>query len=468
VHPILILVVSIAVVFALIIKLKINAFFALILAAMSVGLMACVPYGGDPSKVTLGAVMGAVTSGFGTVAGKIAIVIAMASLIGHCLMESGAADKIVRRFVGVLGEKNASLSMLVSGYVLSIPVFFDTVFFLLVPLARALRVRTGKNYLLFVMSICAGGAVTHCMVPPTPGPLTIATTLGLDMGTVILTGMIVGIPMALAGWAFSKFMDARMPIELREVPGMSLDEVNKLASKDESQLPSFWVSMLPIVLPVLMISANTVVGAHSEWKKGPLAPWAQFLGNADFALIVSAVVAMVTLAVRKGYTLARLGEVLEPALASAGMIILITAAGGAYGAMLKVAGVGDALGAMAKSWGMSLITLGFFLSAILKIAQGSSTVAMITVSSIVAPMIAQATLTFHPVYIGLSIASGSLVGSWMNDSGFWVYKQMSGLTEPEALKTWTPLLIILGVAGFLGCLAGTVVCPMPLAKVAGP
>ena len=162
IHPLLVLVIAIAVVFILIIRMKINAFIALITAAMTVGLLS--------STVSLGEVMPEVASAFGRVCGGIGIVIALAAVIGQCLMESGAADKITRVFVRALGEKNASLSMLTSGYVLSVPVFFDTVFYLLIPLARALRVRTGKNYVLFVMAICAGGAVTHTMVPPTPGP----------------------------------------------------------------------------------------------------------------------------------------------------------------------------------------------------------------------------------------------------------------------------------------------------------
>ena len=162
-HPLVVLVIAIAVVFFLIIRLKINAFIALITAAITVGVLS--------SKVPLGEVMPSVATEFGGVCAGIGIVIALAALIGQCLMESGAADKIVRVFVRALGEKNSSLSLLSSGYVLSVPVFFDTVFYLLVPLARAMRIRMGKHYVLFLMAISAGGAVTHSMVPPTPGPV---------------------------------------------------------------------------------------------------------------------------------------------------------------------------------------------------------------------------------------------------------------------------------------------------------
>ena len=453
-HPLLILGISIAVVLFLIIKLKVNAFLALILAAMTVGLLASIP----PQKTELAKVMGEVTGAFGRACGSIGIVIALAAVIGQCMMESGAADKITRRFVALLGDKNASLSMLSSGYVLAIPVFFDTVFYLLVPLARSLRVRTGKNYLLYIMAICAGGAVTHCVVPPTPGPLAVANQMGIDLGLFILVGMIIGVPMSLVGWVFSRYMDAKMPIELREVAGSSLEDLKAVASKDESELPGFFVSILPIALPVILISGFTLVKAFRPESKA--AAVMAFAGSPDFALILSGIIAMWTLAVRKKWSLQKLGESMEPAFGSAGLIILITAAGGAYGGMLKLTGVGDALGAMARDWGIGPILFGFLLSALIKVAQGSSTVAMTTTSAIIFPMLASMNLGYHPVYLGMSISSGALVGSWMNDSGFWIYKQMSGLTEKEALKTWTPLLAILGVTGFVCSWIGSILVPL--------
>jgi gluconate:H+ symporter, GntP family len=457
-HPLWILGLSIAVVLLLIIRLKVNAFLALITAAITVGLLASIPSTAWPARTSLAALMGEVTKAFGEACGGIGIVIALAAVIGVCMMESGAADKITRRFVALLGDKNASLSMLSSGYVLAIPVFFDTVFYLLVPLARSLRVRTGKNYLLYVMAICAGGAVTHCMVPPTPGPLAVARNMEIDLGFFILVGLFIGVPMALVGWLFSKYMDARMPVELREVPGSSLDDLRTVAAREESELPGFAISILPIALPVLLIGGNTLVNAF--YKGSRAGSVMAFVGSPDFALILSGVIAMWTLAVRKRWSLKKLGESMEPAFGSAGLIILITAAGGAYGKMLKLTGVGDALGVMAKDWGIPAIVFGFLLSSLIKVAQGSSTVAMTTTAAIVFPMFPAAGLKFHMVYLGMSISSGALVGSWMNDSGFWIYKQMSGLTEKEALKTWTPLLALLGVVGFVCSWIGSVVVPL--------
>ncbi len=438
-HPLVILTIAIAVVFVLILRLKINAFIALITAATTVGILS--------PRVALGDVMPSVANEFGGVCAAIAIVIALAALIGQCLMESGAADKIVRVFVRALGEKRASLSLLSSGYVLSVPVFFDTVFYLLVPLARAMRVRMGKNYLLFLMAISAGGAVTHSMVPPTPGPLAMAATLEIDLGVMILVGAIIAVPMSLCGWLFGILRDRQLDVPLRETQGLTLEELEELARRQEANLPSFFMAMLPIVLPVVLIASNTLAGALGAG--GALRQVTAFVGNPNFALLASAAISLWLLARHKGYSLAQLAKPVEMALASGGLIILITAAGGSFGKMLVQAEVGKTIGEMSQEFGVPILLLSFLLGTLLKVAQGSGTVAMITVSSIMAPLVLDTPPGFHPVYVACAIGSGSLVGSWMNDSGFWVYKQMSGLTETEALQTWTPLLAVMGLVGYV-------------------
>ena len=449
-HPLVILLLSIAVVFLLILRLKINAFLALITAAMTVGLLS--------TRIPLAEVMPKVAGTFGTVCGKIAIVIALAALVGECMMESGAADKITRVFVRLLGQKRASLSLLSAAYVESIPVFFDTVFYLMVPLARAMRVRTGRNYLLYVMAIAAGGAVAHSLIPPTPGPVAMAAALNLDLGAVIIVGFIIGIPTATAGWLFSVHRNHHMEVPFRETSGMSLAELRELALQEDEKLPGFLHSLAPILLPVLFITSNTVAapaGAGSSLLKVT-----SFLGNPNFALMLSAAISLHLVAKYRGYTLAQLVKPVETALASGGLIILITAGGGAFGGMLVEAGVGQSLGDAAQQFNVPLLLLGFLLAVLLKIAQGSGTVAMITVSSIMAPLIVAAPPAYHPVYVAMAIGSGSLVGSWMNDSGFWIFAKMSGLTEAEALKTWTPLLMVLGCTGFLTTVVAAMLVPL--------
>lgn len=450
-HPILILLVAMAAVFLLIIRWKVNAFAALILSAILIGLLS--------PDVAVKDIMGAVTEAFGGLVGRIGIAIAMAAVIGQCLMESGGAEKITRRFVAWLGEKYSSFSMVISGYILSIPVFHDTVFYLLVPLARSMSMRTGgRNYLLYTLAIGAGGVTTHIFVPPTPGPLAMAETLGIDLGLVIIVGLMVAIPSALACWAYAYWIDRKLQIPIREAPGLTLKELEKVANRPESELPGFFKSLLPIAIPVILITANTVT--NTFFPGSAMAGLTAFLGNPNLALIIAAAAGLWLLASHKGLRLRQLAKPTEEAIKSAGLIILITAGGGAFGRMLVKANVGTVLGEYAQQFGFSLMILGFGIAMLFRIAQGSATTAMITTSEILAPLIIANPPGHHAVYILTAIGAGSIVGGWMNDSGFWVFKTMTGLTEVEALKTKTVSLFALGAAGLLASYLGTLLFPM--------
>jgi gluconate:H+ symporter, GntP family len=439
-HPVVILCIAVALVFLLIIRLKINAFAALISAAIVIGVLS--------PRIPIEEVVGEVGRRFGTVVGQIGIAIAMAAIVGQCLMESGAADRITRRFVTMFGQKYASLSLVVSGYVLAVPVFSDTVFYLLIPLARAMSVRMGgKNYVLYALSIAAGGSTTHVFVPPTPGPLVMAATLNIDLGIVILVGLAVAVPVAFACWLYAIYIDRKLNISIREAPGMPLSELEKIATRPESELPGFWISLSPILLPVLLITANTVAKAFVP--DSPLVQVTSFLGDPSLALLLAAAVGLWVLARQKKLSLKEISKPAEEAIRAAGVIILITAGGGAFGGMLVRAGVGEVLGEFAQQWGISLMVLAFALGSLFKVAQGSATVGMITVSAILAPLIVATPPPYHPVYILMAIGGGSQVGSWMNDSGFWVFQTMTGLNEIETLKTKSAMLVVLGTTGFL-------------------
>jgi GntP family gluconate:H+ symporter len=451
-EPIAILVVAVAAVFVLIIRLKLNAFIALTLAALLIGLLS--------SRVPIEKVVGEVTTRFGSLAGRVGLAIAMAAVIGQCLMESGAADKVTRRFVAWLGEKYSSLSLVVSGFVLSVPVFHDTVFYLLVPLARAMSVRMGgTRYVLYVTAIAAGGSVTHCLVPPTPGPLAMAATLNIDLGVVILVGLVVSAPASFAAWLYCIWIDRKMNISIREAPGLSLEQLSKIAARPESELPGFWVSMLPIALPVGLISAHTIAEIVVE-EGSRVLRFTGLVGDPNIALILSAAVSVWLLATSKGLSFLQLVKPVEQALLAAGLIILITSSGGAFGGMLVLAGVGDLLGGVADQLGVSLIVLGFLVATLFKVAQGSGTVAMITSSAILAPLIVASPPPYHAVYVLMAIGSGSMVGMWMNDSGFWVFRTMTGLTEIETLKCKSMALVVLGVTALLTTMLGAWLVPL--------
>ena len=285
-----------------------------------------------------------------------------------------------------------------------------------------------------------------------------AETLNIDVGLVIIVGGLVAIPAAFSSWLFAVWIDRKMNIPIREAPGLTLKELEEVANRPESELPGFMRSLLPIALPLVLITGNTVT--NTFFPDSAFRPIAAFLGNPSFALILAAAAALWVLASHKGLSLTQLAKPTEEAIKSAGLIILITAGGGAFGRMLVKAGVGDVLGAWAQDAGLSLMLLGFGVSMLFRIAQGSATTAMITSSEIVAPLIIATPPDHHAVYILTAIGSGSIVGGWMNDSGFWVFKTMTGLTEMETLKTKTPSLIALGLGGLIASMIGAALFPM--------
>lgn len=455
-HPLLILAVGMALVLGAIVLLRLNAFVALIAAAMLVSLLAPGPL---DEKLTR------VAEAFGTTAGSIAIVIAMAAIVGQCMMESGAADRVVRAFLNVLGENRGGAALAGSGFLLSIPVFFDTVFYLLIPLARSMYLRTGRHYLRYVMAIAAGGTVTHTLVPPTPGPMIIADTLKVDLGLMMVIGLLIGAPVTLVGLAVARWMDRRYPLVMRPIPGSDGDAAPVPAVAP----PGLFPALLPILLPVVLISTHTILSrlAAGAPDGAPIAAarqWTALLGNPNLALMAAAAVAVALYVRQRRATRAQTARMIEGALMSAGLIILITAGGGAFGAMLRAAQIGPSIQRLfagdAAASGVIILLLAFGIASVLKFAQGSSTVAMITTAGMMAAMIEPASLSFNVVYLAIAVGAGSLVGSWMNDSGFWIYCRMGGMTEPEALRSWTVLLALLGITAMAINVLLAVMMPM--------
>ncbi|WP_425399468.1 GntP family permease [Aeoliella sp.] len=432
-YPFLILAVGLATVIGGIVALRINAFLSLLLAAIVVSLMAPGDWEGK---------IPAVTAAFGSTAANIGIVIALAAVIGKTMMDSGAADRIVRAALVLFGEKRAAGAMMASSFTLAIPVFFDTVFYLIVPLARSMHRRTGKNYLKYLLAI-ASAASAHALVPPTPGPLAVASELGVNLGVMILVGIAVGAPAALLSLLLAACLNRRIPVE-PPVDGFLSPDVEEPPRAS----PGLLLSLTPVVLPVVLIASKTIADASSGIEDlGTLYPVVAVLGNPNVALLISCTFSMLTYCFYFRPTRTQFVASIEQALTSGGMIILITCAGGAFGAMLKQAQLAPAIESSfgTSASGLGLLLLGFGIASLLKFAQGSSTAAMLVAAGMMSAMMGELSPAFHPVYLATAIGSGSLVGSWMNDSGFWIFSRMSGLTELETLKTWTPLLAMLGL-----------------------
>lgn len=463
-HPFLLLLIGMAVVVGGILALRLHAFLALLLGALVVALLtpesAIEGYGvarGMGAEEARGlaelAAPERIARGFGQTAGQIGIVIAMASIIGAGLLESGAADRIVRAALRVFGARRAGQAFLGSGFLLSIPVFFDTVFYLMVPLAKSLRLRTGKNYLLYVMAILAGGSMAHSLVPPTPGPLFVASELGVPIGTMITGGAIVGLIAALSGYAYALWANARWDLPLREPPE-AMRQLEALAARDGRELPPLWLALVPILLPVALIAG--VATLESGARTAP--PLLRLLGDKNMALILGAAVALALLAARTARD--RVGPAVQGALTSAGVIILITGAGGAFGQVLQQTGISESIERMSGGAALAVLPLAWLLTTLVRTAQGSATVAMITAAGAFQGLATAAQLGFHPLYLALAIGCGSKPIMWMNDSGFWIITQMSGMTAREGLRTLTPQLLIMGIVGLLATMIGAALWPL--------
>ena len=430
--------------------LRLHPFLALTLGAILAGSLAPSEL---PAPERVFAALDATGGAFGDLVGAIGIAIALAAIIGDCLLRSGAADRIAGSLLDLFGERRAIWALAAAAYVLSIPVFFDTVFFLLVPLARALARRAPGRYPMFVMAICAGAVATHSLVPPTPGPLGMADNLGLDLGTAIGFGLLLGIlPVTATLLIAPRFVRGRN-VEPAETPDSEQTTAHPVR-------PGLFASLFPIALPVVLMSGASIAAAGGGMI--PAAAWAVVLGHRNAALLLATFAAAFVLWKVHRPPLRRLLGSFGNAIGEAGPIILITAAGGAFGRALAGAGVTEDLArASSAADGTVLLLLAAGIASLLKLAQGSGTVAILTGSAIVASLVPDpAALSFHPAYLFAAVGFGSMVASWMNDSGFWVVGRMSGFSEGETFRTWTAVAAAVGVFGVIQVLVLATLFPL--------
>jgi GntP family gluconate:H+ symporter len=429
-----------------ILVLRLHAFLALLLGAVAVA-------GLTPSDEPVG---GRVAAAFGETCAKVGLLIALASIIGKVLLDTGGADRIVRSTLKVVGEKRAPLAFLAAGFILGIPVFIESVVLLMFPLAKAMAVRNEERYLLYILATVAGASMTHSLVPPTPGPTAAASLLGVDMGVMILGGLVVGAIASSAGYAYAFWANRRYRIPLRESGELSLAQLGALVAKSDDELPPLWLALAPIVLPAVLIGMGTAVEARmgdetpASWEVRLL----RELGDKNVAMAVGAAAALATLVLQKRTERRELATGMQSALASAGVVILIIAAGGAFGAALEQSGVGERFQEIAEQYRIGALPLAFVVTVVIRTAQGSATVAMITAAGILKGFAADpAALGFHPVYLALAVGCGSKPFPWMNDAGFWLIGRTAGLSESETLKTSSTMIALMGCAGMAAVLA---------------
>ena len=443
--PIVPFLVGLIIVVALLVWLKLPAFVGLIIAAMAIGL--------TTPELATGEVAARTAEEFGGVMVAIGIPILMAAIIGKSLMDSGAADRIVRGFLSLTGEDRSEYALMGSSYVLSIPVFFDNVFYLLAPLGRSMKARTGVKFSLYISVLVAGALATHMLVPPTPGPLAMAAELNVDLGLAILVGASVALPTSLLGGiVYGRFLHGREEFPLREAMGSTPEDLEEKSDRPTSELPGLVESLLPIIVPVALIASNTIGDVAADEgliaEGGTIVTATSFLGDANFALTVAAMLAAFTyFRMEMNGDKNLFNTELTDAIKSGGNIIAITAGGGTFGAMLAIAGVGDWIAGGLQDLGLGLLFAGWLIAAVIRVAQGSGTVAILTGAAIMAPLAGG--FDANAVWLMMAIGFGGMIAPWYNDSGFWIVSEVAGISQIETFKSYSAVCTVMSISGLI-------------------
>lgn len=413
-----------------IVRWKIHPFFVLLLAAIGYGFV---------SGMSVDQIVTSVNDGFGSIMGKIGLIIFFGVVIGTVLEKSGGAMVIATRMLKLLGEKSVHLAMMVTGYILSIPVFADSSFIIMNSLNKAISHKAKLAFGGTTAALALGLTATHVFVPPTPGPIAAAGIIGADLGSVILWGLAVSILALIPCYIFATRIASRVQVPIvMEAPS------------DTSYQPRLGLSMLCILIPILLIVGKSIVDYPSiDVTDAWYYPVITFLGTPVIALLVGVALSLLLpekLDQRVYSASGWLGE----ALVISAPIILITGAGGIFGSMLQNSGIGDVIANLFTGGSMGLV-LPFLLAACLKTTQGSSTVALITAASIVAPMMPALGLDtdFERTMAVLAIGAGSTVVSHANDSFFWVLTQLTGMDVKQGNQVQTLGTLVLGVTAFV-------------------
>lgn len=435
-----VLIPAIVLLLVMVLRLKIQAFLALIIVSMAVGLAMGMP---------VEKVFESIQTGMGSTLGFVATVVGLGAIFGQILESSGGANSLAHFLIQRFGKDKAQWALAMAGFLIAISIFFDVGFIILVPLVYALAGDTGKPLLFYGIPLLAGLTVTHTFVPPTPGPVAVAQILQADIGWVILLGVMIGIPVTvLSGPLFGTYISKKVK------PGNSPVLMTSRDSADPQKGEiAFRLVLSILLLPILLIVAYSIV----KWlvdtggmERGFFSDFFMFLGHPFAALTLATLAALYFLGLRRGKSGTELLQISTKSLAPAGLIILVTGAGGVFKQVLIDSGIGLALAEAVAGAGIPLLALAYVLAVVIRVSQGSATVSMITAAGIVAPITGQAMLTeSDKALLVLAIASGSCILSHVNDSGFWLVGKYLGLSEKQTLGSWTIMATIVSVSGFL-------------------
>ncbi|MEW2438292.1 gluconate:H+ symporter [Streptomyces caniferus] len=459
---------GIALLLVLIIKVRLQPFVALLTVSIAVGLSAGLSVTELFGTVQKSDAVSMIETGMGGILGHVAIIIGLGTMLGAILEVSGGAEVLSSRLLRLFGEKREPLAMGLTGLIFGIPVFFDVGIFVLAPIVYAAAKRsqapdklgaggtpTGKSILLYCMPLLAGLSMTHAFLPPHPGPVAAAGLFKVDLGWIILMGILCGIPAVLAAWGYAAWIGKRLfvgvpqdMVEAAEEAKAAVTAEKAAAGARTHEAPVSLGTVLTIIgtplLLILLATFSSIAMAPSTGRSV-----IEFFGHPFVALTLALLMSYYLLGIRRGWSRKSLETVSTASLKPVGNIILVVGAGGIFGAVLKGSGVATALSDTFHNVGLPVIVLAYLLSLVLRVAQGSATVAIVTTAGIVVPLVeGQGMSQAHLALIIMAISAGSIFASHVNDGGFWMVSKYFGITERDTLKSWTVLESVLSVAGF--------------------
>ncbi|MED1954297.1 GntP family permease [Brevibacillus centrosporus] len=432
--PLVITLISIVLLLILITRFKVNPFVSLLLAAGFVGIASGMP---------LVKVVDSIKDGMGGTLGFIAIVLALGTMLGKMMAESGGAERIARTLINRFGEKNVHWAMMFVAFIVGIPVFFQVGFVLLIPLVFTIARQTGVSLVKIGIPLIAGLSIVHGIVPPHPAAMAAVDLFQADVGKTIMLSIIVALPSAIiAGPLYGTWISKRVQTSISPELSAQLSE-----PKDERDLPSFGITVFTVLLPVLLMLLATIADVNLP-KEDMLREWADFIGNPITSLLIAVIISFWTLGFNRGFTKDDILKFTNDCLAPTATILLVIGAGGAFNKVLLNSGVGDYIAELATASAISPIFLGWLIAALIRVATGSATVSMMTAAGIVGPIALQIPGT-SPELLVLATGAGSLILSHVNDSGFWLIKEYFNMSVQDTLKTWTVMETILSVVAII-------------------
>ena len=427
-------VVAVIVLIALISVAKLNPFLTLILVSLSLAMAAGLP---------LATAIRSFETGMGNTLGHIAIVVALGTMLGQMMAESGGADQVAHTLIRLFGEKRVPWAMMVIGLIVGLPAFFEVGFVLLIPIAFTVARRTGTSLILVALPMVAGLSVVHGLVPPHPAALLAVSIYKANVGKTIGYALLIGVPIAiLAGPLYARLIAPR--VYLPPDSGMGADFVDHGA---ERSLPGFGLTILTILLPVFLMVAGS-------WADSIASPGSRFnqalhlAGNDDLALFIGVLVSFYTLGKLRGFNRDTILRFSNECLAPTATITLLVGAGGGFGRILRDSGVSQAIIGIALRSHVPILLMAWLLAALMRLATGSATVAMTTAAGIVAPIALHAG-GGHPELLAIATGAGSLIFSHVNDGGFWLVKEYLGMSVTQTMKTWSVCETIISIAGLV-------------------